>query len=133
LQPNRHPLPHPDEIFAQLANCKYFNHIDPSDTFLQIEIDEQSRHLLTVNTHRGLYTYNRLPFGIITAPGEFQIIVDSMIAGLDNVFAYIDDLVVGGATQQEHDQNLFKLFVFNHTDFMFASKNVPFPQNRLIT
>jgi len=56
-----------------------------------------------------------------------------MIAGLDNVFAYIDDLVVGRATQQEHDQNLFKLFERIHTDFMFASKNLLFPQNRLTT
>ncbi|XP_018402050.1 PREDICTED: uncharacterized protein K02A2.6-like [Cyphomyrmex costatus] len=106
LEPNRYPLPLPDEIFSQLSNCKYFSQLDLSDAFLQIEIEEQSRHLLTINTHRGLYVYNRLPFGVTIAPGEFQSIMDSMISGLENVFAYIDDIVVGGATVQEHNQNL---------------------------
>ncbi|XP_018396139.1 PREDICTED: uncharacterized protein K02A2.6-like [Cyphomyrmex costatus] len=106
LEPNRYPLPLPDEIFSQLLNCKYFSQLDLSDAFLQIEIDEQSKHLLTINTHRGLYVYNRLPFGVTTAPGEFQSIIDSMISGLENVFVYIDDIVVGGATVQEHNQNL---------------------------
>jgi len=52
----------------------------------------------------------RLLFGITVALGEFQAVIDSMIAGLDNVFAYINDLVVGEATKQEHNQNLFRLF-----------------------
>lgn len=53
-----------------------------SDAFLQVEIDEDSTNLLTINTHRGLFVYNRLPFGVTVAPGEFQSIVDAMIAGL---------------------------------------------------
>jgi len=64
---------------------------------------------LTINTHHGLFVYNRLPFGVTVAPGEFQAIMDSMIAGLDKVFAYIDDLVVGGITIEEHNNNLHKL------------------------
>ncbi|XP_011688396.1 PREDICTED: uncharacterized protein K02A2.6-like [Wasmannia auropunctata] len=127
LEPNRHPLPHPDEIFAKLSNCKYYSHIDFSDAFLQIEVDEQSRHLLTINTHKGLYIYNRLPFGVTTAPGKFQAIVDSMIAGLDNIFAYIDDIVIGETTEQEHNQNLFKLF--EHPNKISAIVNMPVPTN----
>ncbi|XP_018406352.1 PREDICTED: uncharacterized protein K02A2.6-like [Cyphomyrmex costatus] len=110
LEPNRHPLPHPDEIFSKLSNCKYFSQIDFSDAFLQIQVEEDSKHLLTINTHRGLFVYNRLPFGVTVAPGEFQIIVDAMIAGLDKTFAYIDDFVVGGSTIEEHDHNLNELF-----------------------
>ncbi|XP_018317261.1 uncharacterized protein K02A2.6-like [Mycetomoellerius zeteki] len=110
LEQNHHPLPHPNEIFAKLSNCKYFSQIDLSDAFLQIQVDENSKHLLTINTHRGLFVYNRLPFGVTVAPGEFQAIVDAIIAGLDKVFAYIDHLVVGGSTIEEHDRNLNELF-----------------------
>ena len=109
LEPNRHPLPHPDELSTKLSNCRYFSKIDLSHAFLQIQIDGDSKHLLTINTHRGLFVYNRLPFGVTIAPGEFQTIMDAMIAGLNNVFAYIDDLVVGGATIEEHDNNLHEL------------------------
>jgi len=50
-----------------------------------------------------------MPFGVTVAPGEFQAIMDSMISGLPNVFAYIDDLVVGGETIQLHNRNLTRL------------------------
>ncbi|XP_020297567.1 uncharacterized protein K02A2.6-like [Pseudomyrmex gracilis] len=109
LETNRHPLPLPDEIFAQLANYKYFTHLDLSDAFLQVEIDDDSKKLFTINTHRGLYVYNRMPFGVTVAPGEFQAIMDSLISGLSNTFAYIDDLVVGGETVLEHNRNLTRL------------------------
>nr|XP_012217182.1 PREDICTED: uncharacterized protein K02A2.6-like [Linepithema humile] len=72
LEPHQYPLPIPDEIFAKLANKKIFSVIDLSDAFLQIEVAEESQKYLTINTHRELFMYNRLPFGIKTAPANFQ-------------------------------------------------------------
>ncbi|KAK6761468.1 hypothetical protein RB195_022513 [Necator americanus] len=66
--------------------------------------------MLTINKHRGLYRYNRLPFGVKSAPGIFQQIMDSMICGLEGVAAYLDDMIVTGRTQQEHRSNLEALF-----------------------
>ncbi|XP_062700352.1 uncharacterized protein K02A2.6-like [Aedes albopictus] len=106
LQPNQYPLPLPDDIFAKLANCKYFSQIDLSDAFLQVEVDEQCRKLLTINTHRGLYSYNRLPPGVKVAPGAFQQITDTMLAGLECTSGYLDDVIIGGRTEEEHDRNL---------------------------
>ncbi|XP_055633483.1 uncharacterized protein K02A2.6-like [Toxorhynchites rutilus septentrionalis] len=51
LECDRHPLPHPDDIFAELAGARYFTHLDLSDAYLQVEVEEESRKLLTVNTH----------------------------------------------------------------------------------
>lgn len=106
LQPHQYPLPLPEDIFAKLANCKVFSQIDLSDAFLQVEVHEQSRHLLTINTHRGLYHYNRLSPGVKIAPGAFQQITDTMMAGLQGTAVYMDDVVVGGKTVEEHDRNL---------------------------
>ncbi|XP_058811075.1 uncharacterized protein K02A2.6-like [Topomyia yanbarensis] len=106
LQPHQYPLPLPEYIFAKLTNCKIFSQIDLSDAFLQVEIDEQYRHLLTINTHRGLYHYNRLPPGVKVAPGAFQQLIDTMLAGLKGTSGYLDDVIVGGETQEEHDRNL---------------------------
>ncbi|XP_040155606.1 uncharacterized protein K02A2.6-like [Anopheles arabiensis] len=72
LQPHEYPLPLPDDIFAKLAHCQYFSKIDLSDAFSQVEIEECYRPLLTINTHRGLYHYNRLPPGIKIAPAGFN-------------------------------------------------------------
>ena len=107
LESDRHPLPHPDDIYAELAGARFFSQLDLSD--LQVEVEEESRKLLTVNTHRGLFQYNRLPPGVKSAPGAFQRIIDSMVAGIPGVKPYLDDILVSGKTQAEHDQRLIEV------------------------
>ncbi|XP_058120787.1 uncharacterized protein K02A2.6-like [Anopheles ziemanni] len=109
LQPYEYPLPLPEDIFARLANCTIFGKIDLSDAFLHVEIAPQYRSMLTINTHRGLYTYNRLPPGIKIAPATFQQLMDTMLAGLTGVSGYLDDIVIGAATVQEHDAAVTKV------------------------
>ncbi|XP_041769577.1 uncharacterized protein K02A2.6-like [Anopheles merus] len=106
LRPHDYPLPLPEDIFSRLSNCTMFSKIDLTDAFLQVEIDPQYRPLLTINTHRGLYHYNRLPPGIKVAPAAFQQLMDTMLAGLKGVSGYLDDIIVGGSSEHEHDTNL---------------------------
>ena len=110
LESHQYPLPLPEDIFATLAGGKFFSKIDCADAYLQIMVDDNSKQLLTINTHRGLYQYNRLCFGIKSAPGIFQQIMDTMLAGLPGVVSYLDDLIVVGRTFLEHQTNLNKLF-----------------------
>ncbi|XP_052895692.1 uncharacterized protein K02A2.6-like [Anopheles moucheti] len=121
LQPHEYPLPLPDDIFAKLAHCKIFSKIDLSDAFLQVEIEESCRTLLAINTHRGLYLYNRLPPGLKIAPAAFQQIIDAMLAGLHDTSGYMDDVVVGGRTEREHDENVRKVLQ-RVQDFGFTIK-----------
>ena len=67
-----YPLPRIEEIFANLAGGKYFSKLDLASAYLQLTIAKESREFLTVNTPKGLYQYNRLPFGITSAPAIFQ-------------------------------------------------------------
>ena len=41
-------------------------------------------------------TYNRLPFGVSSAPGVFQRVMESILSGNPNVVVYIDDILVTG-------------------------------------
>ncbi|XP_062700183.1 uncharacterized protein K02A2.6-like [Aedes albopictus] len=106
LQPHQYPLPLPQDIYSKLAGCTVFSTIDLSDAFLQMEVDESSRSMLTINTHRGLYQYNRLPPGVKAAPGAFQQMIDTMLAGLPGTSGYLDDVIVGGKNAEEHQRNL---------------------------
>lgn len=38
----------------------------------QVELDEESKKLVGINTHRGLFMYKRLSFGVKSAPSIFQ-------------------------------------------------------------
>ncbi|XP_062704520.1 uncharacterized protein K02A2.6-like [Aedes albopictus] len=109
LEANNYPLPLPEDIFNRMANCTMFSHIDLSDAYLQVQVDEKSRKLININTHKGLYQFNRLSPGIKSAPGAFQQIMDAMLAGLDCTCPYLDDVLVGGRTEEEHRKNLYKV------------------------
>ncbi|EYC07744.1 hypothetical protein Y032_0069g372 [Ancylostoma ceylanicum] len=110
LMLHQHPLPTPDDVFTKLNGGTTFTQIDFADAYLQIELDDAAKELLTINTHRGLLRYNRLPFGVKSAPGIFQQIMDSMICGLNGCAAYLDDVIVTGRTIEEHVANLEALF-----------------------
>ena len=69
-------------------------------------LDDESRPYVTINTHRGLYRYTRLPYGIASAPAIFQRVMDTILQGLPGVIYYIDDILVTGANDAEHLKNL---------------------------
>ncbi|KAL6742097.1 hypothetical protein Aduo_015289 [Ancylostoma duodenale] len=102
LMLHQHPLPTVEDVFNKLNGGEVFSQIDLADAYLQIEVYDESKELLTINTHRGLFRYNRLTFGVKSAAGIFQQIIDSMIAGLNGVAAYLDDIIVTGRRMEEH-------------------------------
>ena len=67
----QYPLPRVEDLFAALAGGKTFTKLDLSQAYLQLEMDESCKKFLTVNTHKGLFEYNRLPFGVSSAPANF--------------------------------------------------------------
>ncbi|XP_055922700.1 uncharacterized protein K02A2.6-like [Eupeodes corollae] len=102
---NRHPLPRPRDLFHKLRGGKVFSKIDLSEAYLQIELDESSRDYVVINTPFGLLRFNRLPYGISSAPGEFQGVMEQIFADLP-VGIYIDDIVIAGTSEEEHLQIL---------------------------
>lgn len=110
LESHNYPLPLPEDIFATLAGGQYFSKIDLADAYLQIMVDDESKKLLAINTHRGLYQYNRLCFGVKTAPSIFQQTIDTMLAGLSGTVSYLDDIIIVGKTEAEHRENVSNVF-----------------------
>ena len=101
-----YPLPRADELFSDLSGGKYFTKLDMSNAYLQLPLSDSSKQLVTINTHKGLFQYNRLPFGIASAPAIFQRTMETLLRGLKGVSVYMDDILVTGATIEEHLQNL---------------------------
>ena len=77
----QYPLPHIDHIFAKLAGGQQFTKIDLRQAYHQMEVEEESEEYLTINTHQGLYRYNRLVFGITSAPAIWQRSIDQILEG----------------------------------------------------
>ena len=103
---DQYPLPRPEDLFATLAGGKKFTTLDLSHAYNQLTLDPESQKYVVVNTHRGLYRYKRLPFGIASAPAQFQRVMDQILQGMNHVTCYLDDILITGSTIDEHLSNL---------------------------
>lgn len=61
---------------------------------------------MTVNTPKGLYRYQRLPFGVSSAPAIWQRAMDQVLQGIPKTKCYLDDIIITGSTREEHLTNL---------------------------
>ena len=91
-QPDSYLLPRIDDLFAKVSGGAIFSKLDLAHAFHQIVLDEESKELTTINTHKGLFKYNRLPFSISTAPSIFQRMLETLLAGIPGVCMYLDDI-----------------------------------------
>ena len=110
IEDDTYPLPTAEDIFNTLNGGRLFSKIDLSEAYLQVQVEESSQALLTINTPKGLYKYKRLPFGVKTAPSIFQRLMDTAVADLEGTTAYLDDIIVTSRNEKEHEDRIFKLF-----------------------
>ena len=59
------------------------------------------RHVV-ITTHRGLYRYNRLCFGLSSAPAIFQGIIEQILRPVKGVQPHLDDIALKGANLDDH-------------------------------
>ena len=106
LSIEQYPLPRVEDLFATLAGGQKFTKLDLTQAYLQFELEPESQKYCTITTHRGLYRFKRLPFGISSAPALFQKVMDTILQGAPGAMCYIDDILVTGASEAEHLKNL---------------------------
>ncbi|CAC5390165.1 unnamed protein product [Mytilus coruscus] len=75
-----------------------------------LELTQESRNITTFTTHVGLRRYKRLSFGVTSAAEIFQNTLSTALEGLEGVRNISDDIIVFGASQDEHDTRLTALF-----------------------
>jgi hypothetical protein len=86
--------------------AKYKSKIDVSHAYLHFKLNEEAQKVVVINTHRGLYKFLRLPFGVNMAVEMFQHAMKQLLHDLDGIECYLDDILVTGSTKEEHDRRL---------------------------
>jgi predicted aspartyl protease len=96
-------LPSVDETLAQLSSSepKIFTKLDTKQGFWQIPLDESSKKLTTFICPFGRFQFNRLPFGIKSAPEHFQRRMREILDGLEGVISHSDDILISGSTREQ--------------------------------
>lgn len=100
------PLPTVDDILGQLKGATIFSKLDANSGFWQIPLAPESRPLTTFITPFGRFQFNKLPFGIRSAPEVYQKRMSQILEGLDGVLCLIDDVLVFAATEKQHSARL---------------------------
>ena len=93
-------LPAVEQVLAQLAEA---SKLDANSGFWQIPLSAKSAPLTTFITPFGRFCFHRLPFGITSAPEHFQRRMSEILEG---VVCMLDDTLIYGKTQEEHDHRL---------------------------
>ena len=75
------PVPKAEDLFSSLAGGKNFSKLDLSQAYQQVLLEPDFHKYVTINTHKGLHQYNRLPYGVASAPAVFQEIMARIATG----------------------------------------------------
>ena len=101
-----YPMPNPQDLLATLAGGRRFPLMDLKQAYQQMCVASGSQHYLTINTNKGLFMFNRMPFGVCSAPGIWQRTMDNLLSEIPGVICYLDDILVNGENEKQHEQRL---------------------------
>ncbi|XP_055614964.1 uncharacterized protein K02A2.6-like [Toxorhynchites rutilus septentrionalis] len=106
LEVDDHPLPTIEKLFATVAGGEKFTKIDLTQAYMQLEVKECDREILTLSTHKGLYRPTRLMYGIAFAPAIWQRLMEQVLNGIPGVTVFLDDIRITGPNNFVHLQRL---------------------------
>ena len=119
----RYPLPAVEQLLAQLSGAKLFTKLDANSGFWQMPLSPESAPLTTFITPFGRFCFHRLPFGITSTPEYFQRQMSEMLEDHDGVLCLMDDVLVYGKTESEHNDRLDKVLQTMQKVVMTLNKN----------
>ena len=131
-------LPRIDETIDSLGDAKYFCTLDLIQGYHQIELTESSKPKTAFVVPRMIpshWEYNYMPFGVQGGPSTFQRVMDTLLQGIDQkiAMAYLDDIIVSGATPMECVRNLRLVFIrLRAADLKLKPKKCEFFRSELL-
>lgn len=112
--PDVFPIPRQSDILHALSGAQVLSSLDALSGFTQLTIRPEDREKTAFRSHRGLFQFRRLPFGLMNGPSAFQRLMQSVLAPYLWLFTlvYIDDIVIYSTSWKDH---------VNHLDLVLES------------
>ena len=105
-------LPRIDDAFSCLSGAKWFSVMDLKSGYYQVEMEPCDREKTAFVCPLGFYEYTRMPQWVTNAPATFQRLMERCVGSmnLQEVLAFLDDLIVFSQTLEEHETRLGQVF-----------------------
>ena len=98
-----YPFPHVEDLLSKLNSAKYTSSLDFSQCYHQIPLIESDQSKTAFCFEGKLYHFLRCPFGLKNAVSLCMRMMHEIFKDIPNVLIYIDDIVVFGDSEKEHD------------------------------
>ena len=97
-------MPRIDDCLDSLGDARYFSTLDANCGYWQIGVAPADKDKTTFTSHRGLYRFKRMPFGLMSAPATFQRAIDVIISTVrfKCALTYLDDIVIYFPSFEQH-------------------------------
>jgi Reverse transcriptase (RNA-dependent DNA polymerase) len=101
-----YPIPDIHNIIHRTKTLTVFSKIDLSEAFYNVRIQKGNERLSVFWCHLGVFEYRVMPLGLAHAPATFQKFINARLGHLfpDNVFIYIDDILIASDDLKENKQ-----------------------------
>ena len=98
-------------ILDSLESARYFSIFDLPTGFHHIKMDPKDSYKTAFSTPHGHYEFDRMLFGLKTAPATFQRLIYITLTGLigTELFVYLDDIIIFADTLKENDIKFYNL------------------------
>ena len=102
------PLLHIGDSLDALSGSCWFSTLDLAQGFYQVEMDENDKQKTAFATHRGLFQFKVMSFGVCNSPATFERLMELVLNGVlfERCLVYIDDVICFGKTEEEALYNL---------------------------
>lgn len=106
-----YPLPRIEETFTLLSGSKWFTVLDLKSGYYQLEVEPSDRPKTAFTTPFGTWQFRRMPQGLTNSPATFQRTMERVMEGinLQEVVAFLDDLIIFSGSLEEHEERLMKV------------------------
>ena len=112
---NAYPTPFPEELLLEISKANFITTLDCVSGYFQIPMRAEDVFKTAFVTHKGLFEWLVMPFGVKTASSTFQKVMnDVLFPHAEYANAYIDDTAVHSFSWLDHLKHLegvFKAFL----------------------
>ncbi|WP_438544757.1 reverse transcriptase domain-containing protein [Clostridium sp.] len=104
------PFPNIREQLQTLPSANLYSQLDLNMGYYQIPVHTQDIEKTAFVVPWGHYEFLRMPFGLTSAPREFQRCMSNLLADLSFVRIFLDDVLIFSKSETEHATHLKAVF-----------------------
>lgn len=103
-----HPLGNMEETYHYLQDAEYFSVIDLTNSFMQIPLKENCKHLTAFSTPMSLFEFQSVPFGLHLGSGLLSSYLDNIFRDLRGSYliSFVDDILIFSKSKELHMSHL---------------------------